>query len=419
MLFFPSKEIASRLHSESAGVWIANASNDPKLWLIAKLQNYLIREVHLGADVDVNVYVVNVQENQIPLIGLSVYDDPVHPKMITEGFPSRSEIDNLVALLQLSTVPIQFHNENGIPLLGAACTFDSFHAESVLAAIQTSQNLAQGSLESQKEALDIVEEWTHDESQVKPRIVAKCKLRLKLENPETFNVHLLTVGHVNLNNTNQGNELEVLTLHLFDDLFKFGAYHSPQRDDAKGLLELCDVLAVSRAPHVKNEGVFVVQNKVATTDGRIRTTERRGLTIQKNIRKAIDQSIGAIKKLKSGAQIYKHDGTKIEQDPEHVVGQVEPLDLKSRVQEVGHGIILISDMHEGVDWEKVWHDLVEATQETGYYHYVFDLRELHALITHSNGHPIIFEDYLLQRFKMMAEEPNAMIRSNFIYPDKQ
>lgn len=347
MLLLPCKTIASRLHSEPAGVWIANASNDPKLWLVAKLQNHLIRALNLNASAELNLYVVDIDGVQIPLFGISVYDDPEHPKMVTAGLRSALEIESLISLLQLSSVPIQFHNENELPLLAATCTFDCCEAEGVLSTLKTAPNLSAGQFESRETALDIVVEWTHDESKLEPRIVSQCKLELTLSNHETFNVQLLSVGNVNLNDSDQGSELEVLTFHLFDELFKFGAFHSPQRDDAKGRLEVCDVLAVSRIREVENEGIFVVQNKVATTDGRIRTTERRGLTIQKNICSAIGQSIGAIKKLKSGVQVYKKDGTKIEDDSTHVAGHVEPLDLASRAQEVGYGIILISDMQGG------------------------------------------------------------------------
>jgi hypothetical protein len=419
MIFFPCERIASRLHSEPAGIWIADSINDPKLWLVAKLPNHLIRALNSNAIAELNLYVVDIDGTQLPLFGITVYDDPRHPKMVTAGLRSTSEIENLTSLLQLSTVPIQFHNENEIPLLAATCTFDCRKAEEVLSTLRTAPKLSAGEFESRKTALDLVVEWTHDESKVETRIIAECKLRLTLSNLETFNVQLLSVGNVNLNDTDQGGELETLTFHLFEELFKFGAFHSPQRDDAKGRLEVCDVLAVSRIREVENEGVFVVQNKVATTDERIRTTERRGLTIQKNIRSAIGQSIGAIKKLKSGVQIYRKSGTKIEEDPAHVVGKVDPLDLTSRAQEVGYGIILISDMHEAVNWKVVWQDLMTAFQETGYYHFVFDLRELHALITHSNGHPIVFENYLIQMFEKMTKEPNAMIRSNFIYPSNQ
>lgn len=417
MLFIPCKEITSRLHSESAGLWIANSKNDPKLWLVAKLPNHLIRALHLNAKAELNIYLVDVHETVIPLLGISVFDSLDQPMMVAAGLRSAMEIKNLVSLLTLSGVPIQFHNENEFPLLAATCVFDRREAEGVVATLQAEPSLSAGELESRKTALNIVVEWTHDESQVEPRIVATCKLPLTLENPETFNVQLLSVGTVSLNDADQGNELEVLTLQLFDELFKFGAYHAPQRDVVNGRREVCDVLAVSRIREAENEGIFVVQNKVATARERLRTTERRGLTIQNNILSAIDQSVGAIKRLKSGVQIYKKDGTKIESDPEHIVGHVEPLDLTSRAQELGYGIILISDMHEGVDWKLIWHALMMAFEKTGYYHFVFDLRELHALITNSNGHPIIFENYLLQIFKKMAEEPNAMIRSNFIYPE--
>ncbi|GAB5441358.1 MAG: hypothetical protein Fues2KO_17070 [Fuerstiella sp.] len=250
---------------------------------------------------------------------------------------------------------------------------------------------------------------------MEPRLLTQCTLPLDISNLEVFNVHLPTVGTVNLDDTDRGKELEILTLQLFDEAFPFGAYHSPQRQASKGMLEVCDVLAVSRITQVANEGIFVVQNKVAATDGKIRTLDRRGATIRKNIRKAVKQSVGAIKKIKSATQLYKIDGTKIEEDCPETVSVVEPLDLAARAQEVGYGIILVSEMHEGVDWTDVFVELVEATQETGYYHYVLDLWEMYGLIANSNRQPAILESYLIQRWEKMVSEKTAMIRSKFVH----
>ena len=106
---------------------------------------------------------------------------------------------------------------------------------------------------------------------------------------------------------------------------------------------------------------------------------------------------------------------KIEEDRPEIVGVVEPLDLTARAQEVGFGIILISDMHEGVDWVDVLLELAEATEATGYFHFVLDLQEMYGLIGNCNGQPAILESYLIQRFKKTVSEKTAMIRSQFIH----
>jgi hypothetical protein len=412
-MFFPDKRIASRLRDERGGVWIANSTNAPKLWLVTKLPNHTIRDVHSGADVTLNVYVVDVSGVRVAVFGFTIFDDLDHPKMVTGACRSQLEIENLTSLLKLDCLPIQFHNENGMPMLSAQCSFYPANAKRVVESLPDDHPVDGYAV--RQEALDIVQEWSDNPSQTEPRILTRCKLPIQLTNYEVFNVHLPTVGTVNLDDADQGKELELLTLQLFDEAFSYGAYHSPQREDSKGLLEVCDVLAVSRIRQVEREGIFVVQNKVAATDGNIRTLDRRGATIRKNIRKAIKQSVGAIKKLKSGSQIFKKDGTKIEEDRPEIAGVVEPLDLVARAHEVGYGVILISDMHEGVDWVDVLFELADATQETGYYHYVLDLQEMYALITNCNGQPAILESYLIQRWEKMASERTAMIRSQFIH----
>lgn len=413
-MFLPDNQIMKSLLSERGGLWVASSMNAPHLWLVAKLANHTIRQVYAGADVFLEVFVVDVDGETIPLYGLVICDDNDHPMVLSGPCSSPKEFENLRDLLKLDSVPFQFHNENGLAVLSVQCSFNPADATSVVETLPNDPPADDKYVVAQK-ALDIAQEWSHDQSQSEPRILSHCKLPLKLTNHQLFNVHLAAVGSVNLGDEDQGKELEILTLQLFDDLFPFGAYHSPQRQSSKGFLEVCDVLAISRTQQIEGEGVFVIQNKVAAADGYIRSYDRRAATIRKNITKAIKQSVGAIKKIKSGTQIYKKDGAKIEEDRPEVVGVVEPLDLVARAHEVGYGIILISDMHEGVDWEDVLFELADATEATGYYHFVLDLQEMYGLIANCNGQPAILENYLIQRFEKMVAEKTAMLRTQFMH----
>ena len=140
-------------------------------------------------------------------------------------------------------------------------------------------------------------------------------------------------------------------------------------------------------------------------------------SIQKNILKAIGQLGGAIKALKAGETVYrKKGGTSIEVDvpiPE-LAGAVEPLNLKERANQVGHGIVVISEMHGSVDWSEVLRALAEVSVATGYCCQVLDLPELGKLVTHSHGRPVVLEDILLKRAEAMVESRNPLVRLNFI-----
>ena len=414
MLLLHSGRIATLLRSEPGGVWIEPSANEFKFWLVAKVQTYLIREIDAGANIHLNAWAIEHEGARFAVFGFSINDDKVCSKVIYGACRSTDEIDNLRAFFGVSTVPLQLYNENELPLLSALCTFDPEKAASFVNQLPTGQYPAGDGVASRRKVLDILQNSMLEGAAPEPRIVAQCELPLSLSRKERLTSTVFGVGDFTLDNADQGNELEKLTFQLFDALFTFGTYHSPQRDHAKTKREVCDVLAVSRIQELEKEGVFVIQNKVANTDGKERTTERRGLSIQNNIVKGIDQAVGAIKKLKAGIQVYRSDGTKIEIDPPEVAAAVEPLKLHERAKQFGYGIVLVSDLHEGADWQMIWRKLQEAARETGYFYHVLDLQELHGLIVNSDGRPALFEGYLVERWKRMGEQQNALVRFRFI-----
>ena len=238
------------------------------------------------------------------------------------------------------------------------------------------------------------------------------------EQDQTIKVILAGIGEVNLTDADEGGELERLTFAAFDSLFPYGVFHRPDFDKGGTREELCDVLAVSRMREADGEGIFVIQNKVASAfpDGLKRKTERRAKSIQKNIMHGIRQLKGAIDNLREGKTIYRtKGGTSIEVDPPmpDLVGVVEPLNLRERASQIGQGIVLISDMHEGVDWEEVFSALAKVWLSTQYYCQVLDLMELGRLLTHSEGRPALLEWLLLRRGQVMVEKKTAFIRFRF------
>ena len=275
MIFFPSARIADLLRDEPGGVWIDPSANEFKLWIVAKLQTCIIREIDFGASASLAVWVIENEGASFAAFGLLVYDDAQRPKSIYGACRSTEEIDNLRILLELTSVPLQLHNENRLPLLNAKCTFDPDPAARVVATLPKGDYPAGDGIMLRRNALDILQNSMVEGAAPEPRIVASCELPLTFVGKNRVKATVIGVGDFTLDNADQGNELEKLTFHLFDALFKFGTYHSPQRDHGNGKREVCDVLALSRVRRIAEEGIFVIQNKVATTDGRKRTCERQ------------------------------------------------------------------------------------------------------------------------------------------------
>ena len=416
MPFTPSTEIHNRMRAQLAGVWVDRSLNEPHHWLVAKLPMNLIREIKAGATITLRAWVVEVDGYLIGSFGLTVYDDAAAPRTFFGCCRGEEETADLQVVLAAGRFPLQFHNENFLPLLYAQCRIDPEPARAVIALLPSAVYPTEQGLKPSGLANDVVEGVLSGKAD--PRIKASCDLPVLFEQDQTIKVILAGIGEVNLTDADEGGELERLTFAAFDSLFPYGVFHRPDFDKGGTREKLCDVLAVSRMREADGEGIFVIQNKVASAfpDGLKRKTERRAKSIQKNIMHGIRQLKGAIDNLREGKTIYRtKGGTSIEVDPPmpDLVGVVEPLNLRERASQIGQGIVLISDMHEGVDWEEVFSALAKVWLSTQYYCQVLDLMELGRLLTHSEGRPALLEWLLLRRGQVMVEKKTAFIRFRF------
>jgi hypothetical protein len=413
MAFSPSVEIHDRMASEMAGVFVDRAFNPPPpFWLVAKLPMNLLREIRVGAELSLVVWMVQVEDDLVLTFGLRVYDDKDAPFTTFGSCRSDAEASDLLAVLERGEFPLQIHNENCLPLFVAECRFDSAQAKPVTALPPSPALPGEAGFKIRERANDAVQAILAGKAE--PCIRASCELRLTFEKAEALKIHVIGGGDMSLDDEDEGAELERLTFLAFDALFPFGAFHSPKVGDGKDREELCDVLAVARELEVGNEGVFVVQNKVAPA-GLKRKTWRQGKSVQNQIIDAIGQLEGAIKSLRRGDALYRDQaGTPIECDPPEVAGNIPPLNLKARAAEIGQGIVVISDMHHAVDWKAVFFELGKVFLTTGYYCHVLDLKELARLVAHSKGRPAMLEGLLLERGKRMLEHKTADVRFHFV-----
>jgi hypothetical protein len=355
---------------------------------------------------------VQIEDHLVLTFGLRLYDDNAAPFTTFGSCRSDAEVSDLIAVLACGAFPLQIHNENFLPLFAAECRFDSGQAKAVTALSPSPMLPGEAGLKVRERANDAVEVVLAGNAN--PGVRASCELRLTLKNAEAMKIHVIGSGDMSLDDKDEGAELERLTFLAFDALFPFGAFHSPKVGEGKDRRELCDVLGVARELEVGNEGIFVVQNKVAPA-GLRRKTWRQGKSVQNQIMEGIGQLEGAINALRRGEAIYRDQaGTPIESDPPECVGKIPPLNFTARAAEIGQGIVVISDMHHAVDWEAVFFELGKVFLSTRYYCHVLDLKELARLVAHSKGRPAVLEGLLLERGKRMLENKTAFVRFHFV-----
>jgi hypothetical protein len=319
----------------------------------------------------------------------------------------------------MTTFPLQIHNETFLPILHVDCRIVPERARSVVDLLRLEYDYpASQDRGLRVQALDVISDSVEPNALADARLRVSCLQPLVFERTQALGSYVPGTGLIRLDDSDEGNELERLGFQAFDHLCPFGAFHQPLVGDGRRRRELCDILAVSRIREQEDEGLFVIQSKVASATAETlgRTDARRAASVQKNLLCAVDQLRGAIRRLRAGDQIFRSDGTPVEVDPPvpELTGVVEPLNIRERASQVGHAIVLVSDMHPGVDWDAVGHGLIHASEAVGYLFHVLDLRELQRLVSHSAGRPAMLENYLTQRWQLMVQHKSALVRSQFL-----
>lgn len=89
LLLIPSSRITERMKLERAGVWLERSAPTPNLWMVAKLPMNVIRAVHAGAAVALELWVVEIDE--APISGSFAKVGPLRrgSRGVTEGHGRR------------------------------------------------------------------------------------------------------------------------------------------------------------------------------------------------------------------------------------------------------------------------------------------------------------------------------------------
>ncbi|RZM29067.1 MAG: NERD domain-containing protein [Pedobacter sp.] len=199
--------------------------------------------------------------------------------------------------------------------------------------------------------------------------------------------------NTNIENPLEGDQLEKEIYVVLRSLFTKDAYHNPFIRTKTGYRELIDIFAISAF------GVFLIEAKALgvyeSVDGR--TMERKVLGLQKQIKKAVAQLVGASKTLAGGTKIFSAPDREILFDRTFFP----------------NGIVLVSEMFPFGDWDSTIRLVIDTMADCKMFVHVLDLKELLQFIGHSNNDRNIFDDLLMQRVKKFVEHPTLLVRSEF------
>jgi len=194
-----------------------------------------------------------------------------------------------------------------------------------------------------------------------------------------------------INNIDDGELLERIVWAALEPVFSSTLYKNPQIKAGKIFRELTDIFAFYEF------GTFMIESKSlsVTSLEKERNMERKVNTIQKHVKKAINQIVGATKAFKRGDIISDSKGCIIMVDRSVVL----------------HCLVLLSDLYPIGDWTMIESLMLSTIKEQRIFLNVMDVRELLKHLKSSRGDPRVFDYNLIDRTRTFVQTGNIHIES--------
>lgn len=196
---------------------------------------------------------------------------------------------------------------------------------------------------------------------------------------------------ITIDDHNEGEMFERAVWSSLESVFPLTLYKSAQVKIGDKTRELTDVLAFYEY------GSFLIEAKDLSVlqAGYERDQERRTKGVQKQIKKAIAQLVGASKAITRGDLVFDATG--------EVLNVVR--------DKPSHCIVLITELMHWGDWSKVERQLMDAMRSTGSFFHLLDLREFIMLLKGSSGKAPLLDYNLIERCKAFIKNGSMHIRS--------
>lgn len=380
---------------ELAGIWFISDKYGAKI--LVKLPSSSIKAILKGCLIEL-LFAIDIDLNpNILLTGLRVYDDPFHPQLLMNPIQYRKDLFAIVKIMHLEKVQVQFCNE-----LNAIQSFGDLH---ISHKDRHDIHCLMGNPKRFYIGQDFVRlNLSMDKFQILLNQTATSNLiniSVKGTYEQVESIEHSYIGAeetiiTNIDDPLEGNQLEKEIYVVLRSLFTKNAYHNPLIKSKTGYRELIDIFAIS------DFGVFLIEAKALGVYEAVegRTMERKVLGLQKQIKKAIGQLVGASKTIA--------DATKIFSAPDK--------ELLFNRKLFPHGIVLISETLHFGDWTSTIGLIINTMAECKLFVHVMDLQEIMQFVGYSNNDRNIFDDLLMQRAKKFVEQPT--IHSHYKFCEK-
>ncbi|MEZ4828788.1 MAG: hypothetical protein R3C61_21255 [Bacteroidia bacterium] len=392
-----AETIFKELMSEEVGVWYVSDEYGSKMMI--KIPSNAIRSLIKGCKIDLTFGKDEKGGKSYFHTGARIFDDAISHLNISNPNRHYREYKAIQNILNDECIIVEFYNEIVVCVATTELKIKIQERNRLLDFMGDINELYVGDYNSEiSSSLDAFD-FTLDASNPNkgtykiPVVSVDCQL----ENWQNVNVTFVGISEaheLNVSNLDEGGTFEKQIWASLETLFNFGLYLNPEIVESNKKRELTDILAFYEY------GVFLFETKalgVLNLD-KEQTIERKVSNIQKQIRKAIGQLVGANKKVEKNLQIVSFNGKEI-----HFNRNIIP-----------HCIVLVSELLPFREWTDLELEMMQTMVEENIYLHVLDFREFMNFVKAAGGNKENFDYYLMHRAEKFAEVKSIHIRSKFI-----
>ena len=402
-MFMPSARNWEEMKYEAAGCWPLPINKGDEFALVTKMPASTIKAAFRLCPVSLTVARAETPDGVVLATTLIVADDPGAALMLSGVLRHAEEQQAIQNILRARSTLVIFFDELSRPVARATCVFSSPECAVACAMVDAEGPRYVGAWT--KLLSDVLDEVQgHGDPQLAfpvkyaPSFVNVPMTLSRFETSPMTTIGLSDVLEFQLDDPDEGHGLEQSTWHILEKLFVGRIFHSPHVRKGSKQRELTDILTCC------NAGLCLFEAKVAATlaTDLERTTARRVKSVHKQIDKGLAQLAGAMQNLTAGLSIVTKAGA--------------PITLPPDTGTIRHGVVMVSEMLPGLDWEAVGAQVLAGSRQLGAMLHVLDLRELRILVGISRDDPMLFIAYLVHRFDVMTECKHAMLRTRLDGP---
>lgn len=378
------------MRSEIASLWYVPANDGNETALIIKAPTPTIKAAILGCPLKLFFG----KEDAYLCKAVMIEDVPGSPVIISGVQIEAEEHQALLKSVQQKSFPVFLFNEMDICVASSIIQLNLNDSEKILSFIK-SEKLYSGNFDSLASAVLDCFEYTLDKALPYQNVheMDIVEIAPDIGEWETNKIYFLNQAiaqKTDIAEKDEGGIFERTIWGSLESVFPTTLYKSPKVKIGEKTRELTDVYAYYEY------GSFLIECKDLSViqAGYERNMDKRIGGIQKQIKKALKQLVGATNAFKRGDIILDNVNKAI------VVDRSQP----------PHCIVLITELITSGDWNEIAELLIDAVQQTGAFFHIIDFREFITLLKQSSGDPKLIDYNLMERCKICLEKRSVLIR---------